>query len=462
MSAARALAACNLLDPASFRDGPPHAWFDELRARDPLHGQPDPLNGGTVWSLTRHADVRAVSNDLVRFTQTLGHQFPTPRSYAATMQDNILFSDPPRHTRLRAFGAKAFSPSVVARFDGWIREIVVAILERVTTCDTIDAVPEIAAELPGQVIASIMGVPETDRGALVGWATAIFGRLDPEVGLDAAMRAVGTVRDYAASLCADKRRRPAVDMTSELLGASFGGEPITEGELHEMVMSLILAGFETTHTLIAQSLALIGQDTAARRQLDDSPPGRLTPFVEELLRFTTPVMHMARTARINHEMHGKQIAAGDTVLMWYAAANRDPAIYSEPHRFDAARGKRSHLAFGAGGPHFCLGNHLARLEVEILLDEMRRRGLALELTGPPLRSTGVFINALRSVPMRVARRGPEAARSFRARTSAPSASGAVSHGSTMNPRNREDGSALMKRNFLGNRGLEVSEIGFGG
>jgi cholest-4-en-3-one 26-monooxygenase len=393
----------DLLNPATFSEGPPHEIFDFLREHDPLYGQPDPINGGTVWSVTRYADLRAVSGDIANFTQTMGHQFPTPRSYAATMTDNILFNDPPNHTRLRSFGAKAFSPSVVGKFDQWIREIVVSILDKIESAGSIDMVPEIAAELPGQVIASIMGVPDADRRHLIGWANAIFGRLDPEVGLQAAMEAVGAVRAYSIDLCAEKRQKPGVDMTTELLDASFIGEPIRDAELHEMVLSLILAGFETTHTLIAQSLTLMAQNADVRAQVDSVGDGKYTPVVEEFLRYCCPVMHMARTARNEIEMHGKMIAEGDTVVMWYTAANRDASVFADPHRFDGKRGKRGHLAFGAGGPHFCLGNHLARLEVEILFEEMQKRKVRLELDGEPQRATGIFINAMRSAPMRVVR-----------------------------------------------------------
>lgn len=391
----------DLLNAETFLDGPPHAIFDHLRKNEPVYGQHDPVNGVTAWSLTRFADLRAVSADVATFTIAQGHQYPTPRAYAAGMRDSIMYNDPPRHTRLRSFGAKAFSPPVVARFDGWIREICVSIVDSIAQQDTIDMVPQIAAELPGQVIASIMGVADEDRRNLIGWASQIFGRLDPEIGLEEAMKAVGTVRAYAGDLIAEKRRNPGVDMTSELLGATHNDEPITEGELVEMVLGLILAGFETTHTLIAQSLTLIAQDPDVRAQIDAVPADNLTPAIEELLRFCCPVMHMARTATREVELHGKTIAKGDTVIMWYTAANRDPEVFEDPHKFIAARGKRNHLAFGAGGPHFCLGNHLARLEVQILFQEMRKRNLRLELAGEPRRAAGIFVNALRSAPMRV-------------------------------------------------------------
>lgn len=391
----------DLLDPASFACGPPHAHFDWLRVEDPVHGQPNPFGTNTVWSLTRFADIRAVGTDVARFTITRGHQFPTPATHADAMRDNIMFNDPPRHTRLRSFAAKAFSPPVVARFDEWIRGLVVKILDSVVRHERIDMVPMIAAELPGQVIASIMGVPDSDRHNLISWATDIFGRLDPNIGFEKATAAVMTVKDFARSLRALKECNPGIDMATELLSASHSGEPITDSEFVEMVMSLILAGFETTHTLIAQGLTLIAQDVDVRRQIEQTPTKQMGGATEEMLRFVSPVMHMARTAKVDLDLHGKKIAAGDLVLMWYTAANRDPTMFEDPHCFNAARGRRNHAAFGGGGPHFCLGNHLARLEAEILFDEMVKRGLRLELDGEPKRARGVFINAMRSVPMRV-------------------------------------------------------------
>ncbi len=398
---AAATLAPDLLNADTFIDGPPHAIFDRLRKEQPVYGQPDPINGVTAWSLTRYADIRTVALDKDRFSIERGHQYPTTREYAATMRGNVMYTDPPEHTRLRSFAAKAFSPRVVAQFDGWIRELSVKIIDDIVQAGQIDMIPSVAAELPGQVICSIMGVPDKDRHNLIGWATDVFGRMDPDIGIERAMAGVGIVREYTRELRAIKEREPGIDMTSELLDASFGGVPITDTEFNHMVMSLILAGFETTHTLIAQGLLLMAQSQDVRRQVEEAPADELGYVVEEMLRFVTPVMHMTRTATQDLEMHGQRISEGDTVLMWFTAGNRDPENYDDPHRFIGERGRRNHLAFGGGGPHFCLGNHLARLEGEILFDEMRKRGVRLDLDGEPLRARGIFINAMRKVPMRV-------------------------------------------------------------
>ncbi|MBV7495044.1 cytochrome P450 [Pseudomonas sp. PDM24] len=390
----------DLLNPATFADGPPHKLFDLLRNERPIYGQPSPM-GGTAWSLTRFADIRAVGTDLERFTSAEGMHYPNLREHAKHKCDNIMFNDPPTHTRLRMFAAKAFSAPVVARFDGWIRELCVEIVDKVLQQDRLDIIPAIASELPGQVIAKVMGVPDHERPLIIKWANDIFGRLDPLVGIERSINAVKECEAYAFELRERKLKEPGTDMATELAHASRGGMGITDDEYKEMISSLIIAGYETTHTLIAQSLVLMARDPLVRQQVETTPAGQMGPVVEELLRYTCPVMHMGRTAKVDLELNGQHISKGDFVLMWFTAANRDPAVFKDPHSFNAGRPRVGHASFGGGGPHLCMGAHLARLEGQILLEEMNRRSLRLELDGEPERSVGVFINALRKVPMRV-------------------------------------------------------------
>lgn len=390
----------DLLGTATFADGPPHEIFDALRAEEPVYGQPNPM-GGTAWSLTRFADIRAVGTDMEKFTSTEGMHYPNIREHAKYKCDNIMFNDPPVHTRLRTFAAKAFSAPVVAKFEVWIRELCVEIVEDVLRQDRIDIIPAIASALPGQVIARVMGVPDHERSLIIKWANDIFGRLDPAIGMERSIAAVRECEEYAFVLRDRKLKEPGVDMATELAHASRGGMGITDNEYKEMVSALIIAGYETTHTLVAQSLVLMAIDPNVRRQVESTPAGQMGPVVEELLRYTCPVMHMGRTAKVDFELHGKSISKGDFVLMWYSAANRDPAVFDDPHVFNCSRPRVNHASFGGGGPHLCMGAHLARLEVQILLEEMNKRQLRLELDGDPERSVGVFINALRRVPMRV-------------------------------------------------------------
>jgi cholest-4-en-3-one 26-monooxygenase len=309
-----------------------------------------------------------------------------------------MWQDGPRHDRLRGFLATAFSPRVVAQFDHWIREICIRIVREVKMRGNFDAIPQVAAELPAQVVASILGVPEEDRHHILDWATALFGRMDPEIGFAGAARVRGEVVDYVLRLREMKRANPGADMATELLKANHKGSPITDGEYIESALSLLIAGFETTHTLIAQSLLLMATDADARRQVDEGSP---KVVIEELLRYVSPVMHMGRTATEDVELNGKIIRQGDFVMLWYTAGNRDPALFDDPHQFNVGRARKGHAAFGAGGPHYCIGSHLAKLEVEILLEEFCKADLRLALDGDWAHAMSVSINAISRMPMKV-------------------------------------------------------------
>jgi cholest-4-en-3-one 26-monooxygenase len=391
----------NLVDPKVFANGPPHAFFDLIRREDPAYRIDDP-HFGTLWSLTRQADIRKVSANNALYSSRNGIMYPMVNETGPRYENQLLFHSGARHSRLRGLVAGALTPRVVARFDPWIREICVRIVREIKEKGRFDAIPAIAAELPAQVISSVLGIPEEDRGRILNWAVNVFGRLDPEIGVEGFMAAREAAENYALSLRELKIREPGVDMATELLAAAPQDQPITEGEYQQMVFTIMLAGFETTHTLIAQSLLLMAQDEDARRQVDSASTQDLRAVLDELLRFTSPVMHMSRVATEDFELHGKKIRAGDYLLMWYTAANRDPEVYADPHRFDLSRNAKSHMAFGGGGIHFCVGAALARLEVDILLQEFRKSNIRLELDGTPKRSVDVAINAMRKLPMRLA------------------------------------------------------------
>jgi len=392
----------NLVDPQAFADGPPHDFFDLVRREDPLYRIDDPRYG-TLWNLTRLSDIRKVSANNTLFSSAGGVMYPLAPPQGAPFQNNMIYHNGARHNRLRNLVQGALTPRVVAQFDGWIRDVCVQIVARVKELKSFDVIPVIAAELPAQVISSLLGIPEEDRDKLLKWAVDVFGRMDPEVGFAGYLAARQEAGAYAIGLRDLKLRRPAADLATEMLSAAPKGEPITDGEYQETIFLIMLAGFETTHTLIAQSLLLMAQNPDVQRQVDDAPIDSLRNVLDELLRYVSPVMHMARTATDDVEMHGKTIRKGDHVLTWFTAANRDPEAHVDPHRFDANRASaKAHMAFGGGGIHYCVGASLAKLEVEILLQEFRKAGIRLELDGTPQRAVDVAINALRKLPMRLA------------------------------------------------------------
>ncbi|ONH22898.1 hypothetical protein BL253_34430 [Pseudofrankia asymbiotica] len=394
----------DLSDPVTFEGGVPHGFFDQLRRSSPVYWNPTTSGApaGGFWALTRHADVSAVSRDTATFTSTEGMHYPTNPAEIPGMRDNVMFNDPPRHTRIRALASRGFSPRVVARFEDWVRERVRLILDSLPADEAFDAVPLIAAELPAQVIASVMGAPEEDRHRIVRWASDIFAREQPG-GFERAQAALGQVFAYADELREVKRRNPAADMITELADTEHDGVPITDNEYRQFVMSLLIAGFETTHTLIGQSLRLMIEDPEIDEQVRTAVAtvGSQRP-VEEFLRYVTPAMQMARVARVDTVVGGTTIKAGEMAVMWYVAANRDPEVFPDPHRFDVSRRLAAHTSFGAGGAHFCIGNHLARLEGRVLLDEIVQRDLRFRPAGTPKRGHTVFINALVELPVALA------------------------------------------------------------
>jgi cholest-4-en-3-one 26-monooxygenase len=389
----------DLTDPAIFTNGPPHKIFDELREHAPVYSQPHP-QGGKIWSLTRYADIREASSNVAVFSSAQGIVYPNSQERLDFLRGNMMFSDPPAHTRLRGFASKAFSPAVVARFEGWIRDLCVEIADEVERQDgTFDAIEYIAAALPARVIAKILGVPNTDRDPLVKLIMRAFSEFDPEIGEEGARQGAREVADYSMELRERKRKEPGVDMVSQLITPDANGNLLTDDEYRQLMLVLMPAGFETTHTLIAQSLVLRSRNENVRNALETSDRSTLTTAVDELLRVITPAMYFGRTATQDVEFHGAKISTGDFVMLWFIAANHDPSVYSNPHEFELDRPRRNQVSFGAGSPHFCMGNHLARLEVEILFDEFAKRGLRLQLAGDPVRLPGIFINGLRKLPM---------------------------------------------------------------
>jgi cytochrome P450 len=323
---------------------------------------------------------------------------------AAHMGGSLLFSDPPDHTRLRSFAAKAFSPPVVRRFESWVRELCVGIADRVGTIEgEFDAVTHISSALPGQVICSILGVPEADRKWMVDTIFRAFSEFDPSIGPEGQRDAAASLLKYALHLRELKLREPGEDMATELASADGNGQPLNDNEYIQMVHTIASAGFETTHTLIAQSLIMMSRDAIIRNALNTTDRQQLSPVIDELVRLITPTMYFGRNVTEDTELRGTKLAKGDFVIMWFAAANRDPTVFEDPHQFKVDRARRNHVAFGAGSPHFCIGNGLAKLEVELLFQEFAKRELKLDLIGVPKRLPHLLINGIRKLPMVVVR-----------------------------------------------------------
>jgi cholest-4-en-3-one 26-monooxygenase len=318
----------------------------------------------------------------------------------------LISLDPPVHTQRRQLINKGFTPRRVTRLQDRITEIVDEHLAKVRARDSFDFVTDLAVELPLQVIAELLGIPEEDRSRVFGWTEQMMSGDDAEFENDPeqVIAALGAMYGYSEQLCTHRRElvdagQPGQDLMSVLLTAEVDGERLSQMDLNLFFLLLHNAGSETTRNLVTGGILALLQhpDQLALLQED---PARVPVAIEEMLRWVTPVTHFARTAKSDTEIGGQPIAAGEQVLLWYTSANRDEAVFDEPDRFDVLRDPNPHVAFGAGGPHFCLGAHLARLEAISLFEALLPHLGQLELAGPVERLQSHFISGIKHLPLR--------------------------------------------------------------
>ncbi len=387
----------NLLDAANFSAGPPYEVFRALRREAPVAWHPY-ASGGGFWAITKHADVLAVSRDSGLFSSTLNGYMPSPTADLGGLElarRMLLGMDPPAHTRLRGLVNKGFTPRRVTRLEPRIRELCKLIVDNVLPRGECDFVTDVAGELPSYLIAELVGIPLADGRKLYALTEAMHSADQPQ----AAQRAFAEMFAYSAGVRRDKRAHPGEDLASVLLGAELDGERLSDLEFDLFFLLLINAGGDTTRNLVAagtQALMDHPEQFAALRK-DRSLLGSA---IEEMLRFTTPVVQFQRTAVRDTELSGVAIRAGEPVVVFYPSANRDEEVFVEPDKFEIRRDPNPHVAFGGGGSHFCLGASLARLEIRCMFDELLDRVHGLAPNGPVERLHSWFINGPRRMPVR--------------------------------------------------------------
>jgi cholest-4-en-3-one 26-monooxygenase len=394
----------------TFVAGVPHDMFDTLRRDAPLYFHPE-TDGSGFWCVVRYHDLEQISRDPRAFSSEWGITlFEVADSQLEQQRMMMLMMDPPRHTKQRLLVNKGFTPRMIEQLHDRIRQAAVDIIDSIAERGECDFVVDVAAELPLQVIAEMMGVPQTDRHKMFEWSNRLIGSQDPEYAVSAedATGAAIEMFSYANDLAAAKRANPGDDIVSTLLAAEIDGEQLTDVEFDLFFELLAVAGNETTRNLISHGMLALAENPD-QRDLLLADPSLLPSAVDEMLRYASPVMYMRRTARADIELHGQQIKEGDKIALWYIAANHDPAVFADPHRFDIRRSPNDYLAFGGGGPHFCLGSHLAKLEIRVMFEELLARLPDLELNGPVQRLRSNFINGIKHMPMRFTPRAKAAA-----------------------------------------------------
>ena len=401
MSTLADIAPVDLSDSRSYVAGVPHAYLAYLRRHDPVHWQEED-GGPGFWAVTRYEDCVTVNRDYERFSSAARGTMPFELDEDEIAQQGLMMlnMDPPLHTRYRRLVNKGFTPRMVRDLEESIHRAADAILDDVIETGRADFVTQISAELPLQVIAELLGVPQEDRHRMFEWSNRMVGNEDPEYQdqTELAMTSAMELYAYASELFAKKRIDPHEDLMSALTTVEVEGERLSDMELELFFLLLTVAGNETTRNLMSGAMhAFFLYPEQWQRLLADRD--LLPSAVDEMLRFVSPVMNFRRTAMVDTELSGTKIAAGDKVVFFHASANRDEDVFADPDTFDVGRETNPHMAFGGGGPHFCLGTNLARMEIRVMFEHLLDRVPDIRLDGEVQRLQSQFINGVKHIPV---------------------------------------------------------------
>jgi cholest-4-en-3-one 26-monooxygenase len=391
----------DLFNPDTYVRGVPHEAFRLLRKEAPVYFQTEPKGRG-YWALTKYQDVVMVSKDPGRFSSFRGgtNIEDYPPEDLSLIQLIMVNMDPPQHSKFRKLVRQGFTPRMIARLEPAIRACTNQIIDAVVERGECDFVTSIAAELPLQVIAELMGIPQDDRHKVFDWSNRLIGFDDPEFQTtpeDGKMAAM-EMWQYANELGAARIGQGGEDLVTVLMNGEVDGEKLTEMEFDSFFLLLAVAGNETTRNAISGGMIALMEHPDQRARLLADPSLVLTA-VEEILRWTAPVMYFRRTATQDLEIRGQKIRENEKVCVYYSSANRDEEVFPNGDTFDVGRTPNDHLSFGIG-EHFCLGNNLARLEMRIAFEELLRRLPDIELAAPFRRLRSNFINGYKSIPVK--------------------------------------------------------------
>jgi cytochrome P450/acyl-CoA synthetase (AMP-forming)/AMP-acid ligase II len=405
----------DIAHPATYGAAVPYLTFARLRRQRPVvwTAEPDLVRhssagsmvqrGSGFWAVLGHDAIVEASRRTEDFSSGEKGAFmvdPRTRADLERARELLINMDAPRHSLIRRLATSVFTPRAVRALAAGVEAHAERLVAAAVAKGECDAVADLAAELPLVVLADLLAMPQADRHLLFRWSNQLVGFDDPEYGggdVEAYRRTFAEAFQYALAVAAERRANPGEDLVSLLATTEVDGRRLTDREFCHFWLLLVVAGNETTRHLLSGTILALGEHPDQRRRLAGGPD-LIPTAVEELLRWVTPIMQFRRTAVRDTELAGQPIAAGDKVLLYYAAANRDPAVFPAPESLDLGRDPNPHLAFGIG-PHFCLGANLARLEARAVLAALRPHLSMLELTGPPVRLESNFVNGLKALPI---------------------------------------------------------------
>lgn len=388
--------------PHDFIDNP-FPYYHALREHDPMHRMPD-----GAYFLTRYADCEAVYKDARTFSSDKKIEFRPKFGDGPLFEHHttsLVFSDPPLHTHVRRAIQGALSPRAIAEMEGGLVVLVDHLIGRMAEKGDVDLIEDFASAIPVEIIGNLLGVPRQERGPLRAWSLAILGALEPVLSTEQLQRGNEAVRDflvYLKGLVDDRRRRPGdpeKDVLTRLIAGEHDGRTLSETELLQNCIFILNAGHETTTNLIGNALHALTQWPNERRRLT-ADPSLMKTAIEEVLRFESPNQLGNRIVTQDTEIGGVAMPRGTLITLCIGAANRDPAQFPDPDRFDVARNPNRHLAF-ASGIHVCAGMNLARLEGRIAVERFLARFPDYELAGEPVRSPRARFRGLLALPTRL-------------------------------------------------------------
>ncbi len=409
------MSSINLANPDVFANGAPWSLFEELRKNEPIHWSEEEKPNSGFYSVTRFHDIVKVLRDAETFTSERFTNLEEVDAEQEEARRSLLETDGNRHRALRRLLQGQFTPQAVAKYETFLRGITATTLDNAFAKGSFDFVQEVAADFPIQVLAKLLDVPESDTGQLIDWGNRMIGFDDPEHAdvlindpesekyrlVPFKSPAALEVFAYGDELARQRRGKDGVDLVSVMVNSPMSdGVALTERDFHTNFLLLVVAGNETTRHTISHTMNNLINNPDQLALLQERPD--LIPWaVEEFLRYASPVYHFRRTATKDVDLNGVQIKAGQKVVPWFASGNRDESMFENPNKFDVTRNPNEHMTFGRGGPHMCLGNALARIELRVMFEDLINRVEKVERTADIDYLRSNFVHGIKRMPVKV-------------------------------------------------------------